>query len=243
MGTYPTSPRAAFIEWAVNHGDLFVGNAAQIGLTAAQATAFKNDAMTAQAADRDLSVVRQSARTATNIANDATSALRSRARATIGLIKAFAESTNNPQVYNLAEIPPPADPTTLPPPGQPTDLNVVLDPTSGALSISWKAQNPVGASGTSYIIRRRTSMAGTFEFIGVTGTRKFVDSTFLAGPDMVQYTVQGQRSDSAGPVSQILTINFGRVMGAGAGGLGGGQFAITGTSIDDGDQQHTRIAA
>jgi hypothetical protein len=37
-----------------------------------------------------------------------------------------------------------------------------------------------------------------------------VDNTFIAGPDSVQYTVQGQRADAAGPESQIFTVRFGR---------------------------------
>lgn len=36
-----------------------------------------------------------------------------------------------------------------------------------------------------------------------------MDSTFQAGPDKVEHTIQGQRSDSAGPLSNIFTINFG----------------------------------
>lgn len=31
----------------------------------------------------------------------------------------------------------------------------------------------------------------------------------------MQYTVQGQRADAAGPVSQIFTANFGRAPGGG----------------------------
>lgn len=35
MGTYPTAPRSAFLEWARTHADVFVSNASQIGLTTA----------------------------------------------------------------------------------------------------------------------------------------------------------------------------------------------------------------
>ncbi len=209
MGTYPTAPRSAFLEWARTHADVFVSNASQIGLTAAQAQAFKADAAAAEAAANEQAQAAQSAKIATQIANDKVSQLRTRARATVGLIKGFATSTNNMNVYSIAEIPAPVDPSSVPPPAQPTDMKVMLEPTSGALTITWKAANPVGSQGTSYIIKRRTSPTAQFEFIGVTGSKKFVDSTFAAGPDMVQYTVQGQRSDSAGPVSNIVVVNFG----------------------------------
>ena len=72
------------------------------------------------------------------------------------LIRAFAESTAKPTVvYNLAQIPPPASPSPAPPPAQPTDLTVTLDASGGSLTLRWKAANPAGTSGTSYIIRRR----------------------------------------------------------------------------------------
>lgn len=235
MGTYPTSPRSAFLEWARNHADVFVTNASQIGLTTAQAQAFKADAAAAVAADEEQSQAKQSAMVATNVANEKATILRSRARATIGLIKAFAESTNNQNVYNIAEIPPPSDPSAVPPPGQPTNMKVTLEPSSGALTISWKATNPANAAGTSYIVRRKLPTQTSFEFVGVTGTKKFTDTTLTAGPDSVQYTIQGQRSDSAGPLSDILIINFGR-----AGGGGGMSFS-TATQNASGDS--VRMAA
>lgn len=37
--SYPTSPRAAFLEWCQAHAPVFTANATNIGLTAAQATA------------------------------------------------------------------------------------------------------------------------------------------------------------------------------------------------------------
>ena len=49
MGAYPTSPRAAFLEWCQAHASVFTANAAAIGLTPAQATAF-SAATTAAAA-------------------------------------------------------------------------------------------------------------------------------------------------------------------------------------------------
>ncbi len=87
-----------------------------------------------------------------------------------------------------------------------------LDANSGAITLRWKASNPKGAAGTSYIIRRRlpADPAGQFVFAGVTGVKKYTDNDFNAGPDSVQYTVQGQRSDKAGPLSDIFTVSFGR---------------------------------
>ena len=47
------------------------------------------------------------------------------------------------------------------------------------------------------------------------GVESRVDDTLIAGPDSVQNTVQGQRADSSGPVSEIFTVNFGQLPGGG----------------------------
>ena len=211
MGTYPQSPRSAFITWAQVHQPIFTANALAIGLTAVQAEAF-NDATTAAVA-RLLAAeeARQAAKVATLEASQAVSALRTSARETVQFIKLFAENSADPEaVYNLAQIPPPASPKPVDPPAQPTDLSVELDPTEGFLTLKWKAANPAGASGTAYIVRRRLPGVSAFTFIGVSGSKSFTDSTLNAGPDFVQYTVQGQRSDLSGPVSNVFTVNFGR---------------------------------
>lgn len=209
MGLYPTSPRADFLSWANVHAPIFTARAAQIGLTAPQAAAFAAAVEAASAAESDRANAAQAAKTATQEATMKVSDLRRSASATVGLIKAFAQQTDNPEVYNLAEIPAPATPVPFPPPGLPTDLAVSLIPTTGQIELRWKCQNPTGTQGTAYIVRRRVAPGSQFEFIGVTGEKRFVDSTFAAGPDRVEYTVQGQRADSAGPVSNIVVVNFG----------------------------------
>ncbi len=216
MGAYPTSPRAAFLEWCQAHTSVFSANAAQIGLTPAQATAFSAATTAAAAALLAQEQARQAALVATQAAADAFGTLRSSAGDAVRLIRAFAESQTKPSVvYNLAQIPPPASPSPAPPPAQPTDLTVTLDASGGNLTLRWKAANPTGTSGTSYIIRRKLPEESAFSFIGLSGRKEFVDNTLIAGPDSVQYTVQGQRADSSGPLSAIFTVNFGQAPGGG----------------------------
>lgn len=216
MGAYPTSPRAAFLEWCQAHTSVFTANATQIGLTAGQATAFTNATTAAAAALLAQEQARQAALVATQAAADAFGTLRGSAGDTVRLIRAFAETQAKPSVvYNLAQIPPPAPPSPAPPPAQPTDLTVTLNASDGALLLRWKAANPAGTSGTSYIVRRRLPAESEFSFIGVSGKKEFIDDTLIAGPDSVQYTVQGQRADSSGPLSPIFTVNFGQAPGGG----------------------------
>ena len=216
MSTYPTSPRSAFLEWCQAHDDVFVANAAAIGLTPAQASAFAGDTDKAVSANLAQEKAKQAALVATQVIDGCIDTLKTTAGDTIRTIRAFAEQSADPlNVYNIAQIPPPATPTPAPPPAQPSDLTVLLNPSMGTLTLRWKATNPAGTSGTSYIIRRKLPTETAFQFVGVSGKKEFVDGTFLAGPDSVQYTVQGQRSDSSGPVSEIFTVNFGNLPGIG----------------------------
>lgn len=216
MGTYPTSPRSAFLTWCQAHTQGWIANAAGIGLTAGQATAF--DTATTAAADAlgAQEAARLAYRAATDACNDAFGDLRSITGSSVQLIKGFAEQQANPStVYQLAQIDPPAPPKPMPAPAKPTDLTVSIDPSSGALTLKWKAANPKGSSGTSYIIRRRIPGEPSFTFLGVTGTKTYVDASFIAGPDTVEYTVQGARSGIEGPLSNIFLIRFGASGGDG----------------------------
>jgi hypothetical protein len=198
------------------HTGVFSANAAQIGLTPAQATAFSAATTAGAAALLAQEQAKQAYRVATQVAEESFGTLRSSAGDVVRLIRAYAESTAKPSiVYNLAQIPPPSPPSPAPPPAQPTDLTVTLDASGGDLTLRWKAANPAGTSGTSYIIRRRLPGESEFSFIGVSGKKEFVDDTLIAGPDSVQYTVQGQRADSSGPLSPIFTVNFGQAPGGG----------------------------
>jgi hypothetical protein len=218
------------LDWMDQHRPVWIANAAGIGLTPAQANAFNSLAQAARAAWNDRLAEEEEARVAVNTARVAIGDARRSAGDLIRTIKAFAENSSKPDtIYDLAQIPPPQPPAPLPAPGRPFDITVGLEPATGAITLRWKCTNPPGAAGTSYIVRRRTSSTAEFAFVGVTGIKTYVDSTFTAGPDSVQYTIQGQRSDSAGPVSDILTINFGR---------GGPGVTIIGTST-----QSARLAA
>lgn len=211
MGSIPTSPRAAVLAWCEAHVDVFRTQAANIGLSADQALDFATLTESFATASAAAEKARQEADALADEANNAYRLMRRSMSNAVTDIRQFAQQQTNPQtVYTLAEVPPRQDPSTAPPPGQPTNLSVSLVSSTGALELRWKSNNPRGTSGTSYIIRRRTPTQQDFAFVGVTGERRFVDNTFVAGPDSVEYTVQAQRADSASPLSEIFVIRFGR---------------------------------
>lgn len=211
MGSVPSSPRETVLSWCEAHVDTFRTNAASIGLTADQAldfatavTAFATSFAAEEKALLELEAAREASRGTYRL-------LRRQMTQAVSDIRYFAEDQINPSVvYELAEVPPRQDPSTAPPPGQPTNLQASIVTATGAIELKWKSNNPTGTSGTSYIITRKLPTESDFRFVGVTGERRFVDNSFIAGPDSLQYQVQGQRADSASPVSEIFTLRFGR---------------------------------
>ena len=228
MGTYPDSPRSAFLDWAQSHAATFLANDTQIGLTEAEAMSFETTANTAIAAVASQFAAKEAAKAATVNSTQLVNALRAKASLTVAKIRNFAISTNNLNVYVLAQIPPPATPTAVPPPARPTDLTVSLNNTSGALTLKWKASNPVGATGITYVVNRRLSSATAFTPVGIVGKKSFVDETFAAGPDSVQYMIQAQRSGVFGEESDIFIVNFGQSPG-GAEANEAGVFTLVGS--------------
>jgi hypothetical protein len=124
----------------------------------------------------------------------------------IRTIKNFAETSNNPNVYNLAQIPAPQPAGPTPPPGRPFELTVGLLQT-GAVELKWKCENPAGTSGTVYEVQRRIGN-GPFNYVGVTGTRSFTDDTLPLGSSSIIYQITAIRSTQNGPAAQFV-VNFG----------------------------------
>ena len=206
------------LEWFDLHSPVWADEAANIGLTPAQAAEFGTLAATARAKYIEQLDAEEAARVAANQARDAIARARRSASDLIRSIKGFAANApagETLSVYNAAQIPMAAPPSPVGPPGKPHDITVTLTPTTGDITLRWKVVNPVGTVGTSYIVKRRiggggTSQAAEFQFVGVTGNKEFTDTTLEGGAESVQYIVQGQRSRHAGPVSDILTVNFGQ---------------------------------
>ncbi len=210
MSQIPSSPRSAVYTWCEARVEPWETNALAIGISVLEAQAFGASVGAFATAVSNQAKAKAAYEAATDGVNDAYRTMRRNMTNGIADIRQFAEQQSNPTgVYELAQVPPRAAASTAPPPGRPFDFSVELVDTTGAVQLRWKCQNPTGTTGTSYIIRRRLPTETAFSFVGVTGEKRFVDNTFIAGPDRVEYTVQAQRADSAGPVSSIFTINFG----------------------------------
>lgn len=198
--------RTELVTFCEQHVPVFTANAAAIGLTPAQVTAMDNLAkaartkLTAQAAAKD------AAKAATLQFYTAEDTLRDSIADLVRIIKTYAETTDNPNVYALAQIPPPSAPTQRPAPGQPTNIRVELL-TGGAVAFTWKSTN---ASGGYFVIRRR--VAGTQDAFVIAGTsdrRSFTDTTIPAGGGPWEYAIQGFRTNVAGAESDHFILSLG----------------------------------
>lgn len=209
MGIVPDT-RLGKIEFYEAHISPWTTNAVAIGLTAGSVTALGTLTTNARKAFDAAEAARQAAKTATQAYYDAVRAMHSGPGAgadMIELIKNKAQTTNNPSVYTLAQIPPPATPGTTPPPGLPFDFTVGLLQ-NGALELKWKCNNPSGTQGTVYEVKRRTGATGAFGYVGSTGVKAFTDDTVAAGSPSVTYQVTAIRSTQRGNPGQF-TVSFG----------------------------------
>jgi hypothetical protein len=107
----------------------------------------------------------------------------------------------------------PGRPGRLPAPGQPAGFASTLR-VDGTLRLTWRCKNPVGAAGTLYEVRRSDRSAATgaggwtaLAFVGLAGTRSFVDDTIPAGTAAVRYQVTAVRSTRRGaPGSHVVSF-------------------------------------
>lgn len=206
------------IEFCEVHAPVWAANAAGLGLSTSAIAAFTAATEDARIKYDEALKARDAAKAATASSNDSIREMKSDAATLVRTIKAFAEASANPQaVYNLAQIPAPLPPAPLPLPGKPTNLSVTLLPT-GAVQLSWDAENAAASSGAFYNIARKLPGAATFVGIGgapgsTTQSRRmsFTDASVptSAAAAGVQYIIQGQRGTTMGLPSDAVIVQFG----------------------------------
>jgi hypothetical protein len=189
--------------WAEHAGE--IGTSAQL---VADLEALTDEAQAALAGQR---AAQQAARAATQRLHQAAEKMGSLGAKIVMQIRTQA-ALAGPGVNSLALIDRPATPAPIGPPGTPFKFTADLQQI-GWLTLRWKCKNPRGSTGTMYQVWRRTGFSGPFEFLGNTGTRKFVDRTVPAGAIAVTYQVQAVRSTKAGQFA-THNVNFGTTRGS-----------------------------
>lgn len=202
------------LEFVEAHIAAWTSSAALIGLLGPQVVAIDNAAKAARQAFNAQQIAKNAAKGATQTFHNATEAMVDLVRVAITNIKNKADSAHDPNVYTLAQIPPPADPAPVGPPDAPT--NVVADPNAdGTVSIRWKGTT---ANQTFFTLWRRTTPAPgsstEWSSLGATAAKNFIDATVPSGVAGVEYRVTAQRQTFISQPSTTVAVNF----GGGAGG-------------------------
>lgn len=212
------------LEFYESHISPWATNAASIGLEVAEVTALGTATGAARMAYNEMMAARNASKAATQNFYDMVAAMHSapgRGSDMIDTIKNFAQTTDDPNVYTLAEIPAPAPPGVVPPPGTPFDFRLTLQQ-NGAVELKWKCNNPAGSQGTVYEVQRSVD-GGGFATLGIVGERAYLDETIPGNTGTVVYQITGARSTTRGTPAQF-NFRFGSgessPQGESTGGLG-----------------------
>ncbi len=231
MSVVPTN-REEKIAFYQSHLSPWGANAVEIGLTAQQVGDLASLVIDASNAVMAIEAARQASKTATQTLNDAVRAMHSEpgaGAAMVSTILSFAQTTGDPNVYTLAQIPPPQPASATPPPGIPTNLTVELLQ-DGSLKLRWKSDNPPNTSGTIYEIKRQGQGQSQPEYVGATGVREFLDDTLPSGDTPVVYQITGLRSTKRGNPAEF-TVKF---------GTGGAQIISSNTTSANNTTENTQ---
>jgi hypothetical protein len=191
---------------------------AAIGLTPLMMTEIINLTNAARSAYDTNQIQRDVAKASTQQWYNAIEALRAKGADYLKTIKAFAATTGNPNVFNIAQIPMPKTPTPTPAPGTPTNLAAALA-NDGAIELTWKASV---ALGTTFSVWRKLAGQAQFSQIGLASSETtFIDNTLPVGGGAgggndsaggVWYQVRAHRLGLESGFSEPIFVRFGRVV-------------------------------
>lgn len=204
MGRNLPSERGPALDWITDRLATWTDNAAAIGVDPAAVAALASATSQATNARSAAGAARANSKSKTLDYYDKALVAMDGARDLILEIKAFAASTDDPQVYVLADLSPKDDPGETPAPEAPSDVGFVLRP-GGSLELRWKGKGP---QGTFYIITRQLPGESSFSTIATVTDKVFTDSTVPFGTDQVLYQIKAQQTSkvSEGP---IVTVRLG----------------------------------
>lgn len=206
------------IQWFELRQPQWAATPTAIGLSASQCTQLGALVAAARKAYNDQQAAKAAAKIATQTFVQAANGKNPAGLRVVGAdlvktIRAFAETTNNPAVYDKANFAPPSPPSPLPPPSQPTDVTATIEPTGG-LTLRFKATSP--GAGAVYLVKRKLAGESEFTLIGTADPdsrgnkfKSFLDDSIPAGANNFEYVFQGKRGSVFGPESAIFLVRIG----------------------------------
>jgi hypothetical protein len=144
----------------------------------------------------------------------------------ISSVKTKAKLDDNPGLYQLAQIPSPADPVPAGDPVAPTALSATLEP-GGAIGLSWEGSV---AQRQFFSVWRSVGQSQQQAVqIGSVAAKSFIDNGVQRGTEQAIYYVRAQRDNRISQPSQLLVVYFGAVPGGQGARLGGPDGKVIGT--------------
>jgi hypothetical protein len=213
MAILPSS-REQMVQYFEAHNPVWAKDPAAIGLTPGQIVELDTRVTEARAALSAQTAAINTKLAASENMRLETDDLRGFGADLIKVIKAFAESTDDPAVYVAAEVPPPSPPTPTGPPDMPTNVTATLD-NFGQVKVEWNGSLAVG---TQFILQRQLLPVGgaplEWVYAGSSTTNDYTDATVPTGFAAVSYRVYAQRAAGTSDASGTITLNFGTEGGA-----------------------------
>jgi len=204
MSVLPNT-RLGRIEWFEQRLAAWAADPEAVGLTVDQIMALTPLVTAARTSYQAAQVARAESRGATLSFHTAEEALVATGRDLIATIKAFAETSDDPNVYVLANVPPPAPLSPAGPPNPPTDVRGAIN-SDGAVELKWSGSL---AFRTFYDILRRLEGEPAWTLIDSVGAKSFLDSSVPVGATSVQYRVRAKRGEFTSAANEPITIRLG----------------------------------
>lgn len=205
------STRTEKVEFYEAHNPTWAASAANIGVTPAQVASLTNLTKAARDAFNAQRTAQDAAKAATQRFYNTVRDMQNLGGDLIKSIKAFAETTNNPNVYVLANIPEPAAPTPAGPPVAPTNLSAVMN-SDGTMRLTWKGS--IAQRQFFSIWRQLPSQSMPLQ-IGAVAAKDFTDVTVPRGLTQVVYNVRAHRDSAVSTPTDNLIVYFGAIPGGG----------------------------
>lgn len=210
MGVVPNT-RIGKVEFYEARISTWSSAATSIGTTTAAVTTLANLTKAARDAFNAQQAAQAAAKSATERFYNAVRDMQNSGADIIKTVKAFADTTNNPNVFVLANIPSPAAPTPAGPPVAPTDLNAVMN-SDGTIKLTWKGS--ISQRQFFSIWRQLPSQAMPTQ-IGAVAAKDFTDVTVPRGLQQVVYNVRAHRDSAVSTPTDNLVVFFGAIPGGG----------------------------
>jgi hypothetical protein len=167
---------------------------------------FKPQIIATRDAYSAMQIARDAAKAATQNFYNAHGTMLTTGRGLIATIKAFAEASDDPNVYVLANIDPPAPPTPTPAPETPTDLVGSISP-SGSVTLTWSSTRSGATRGIFFLVERQRESETTWTPLGGVMEKAMIDPNPGLGEGPVQYLVRAGRNTSYSEWTVPISFN------------------------------------